>query len=87
MTELIFVYPGMKVNGQYNRDVLLSLSLSLSLSQRMLPTIKHVAGDTFVFQQDNAPSHRDKDVIVVVVVVEACPLLSCHWRGSLAAPY
>jgi len=32
MTELIFVYPGMKVNGQYNRDVLLSLSLSLSLS-------------------------------------------------------
>ena len=49
MTELIFVIPGMKVNGQYYRDVL--------LSQQMLPVIKHVAGDTFVFQQDNAPSH------------------------------
>jgi len=29
----------------------------------MLLAIKHVAGDTFVFQQDNAPSHRAKDTI------------------------
>jgi len=50
MAELIFVIPGMKVNGQYYRDVL--------LSQQILPAIKHVASDTFVFQQDNAPSHR-----------------------------
>ena len=52
MTELIvdLVVPGMKVNGQYYRDVL--------LSQQMLPAIKHVASDTFVFQQDNAASHR-----------------------------
>jgi len=52
MTELIFVVPGMKVIRQYYRDVL--------LSQQMLPAIKHVASDrpTFVFQQDNAPSHR-----------------------------
>jgi len=40
----------MKVNGQYYRDVL--------LSQQTLPAIKHVASDTLVFQQDNAPSHR-----------------------------
>ena len=50
MTELIFDVPGMKVNGQYYRDVL--------LSQQMLPAIKHVASDIFVFQQDNATSHR-----------------------------
>jgi len=49
MTELIFVIPGMKVNRQYYCDVL--------LSQQMLPLIKHVASDTFVFQQDNTPSH------------------------------
>ena len=49
MTELIFVISGMKVNGQYYRDVL--------LSPQMLPAIKHVASNTFVFQQDNAPSH------------------------------
>jgi len=50
MTDLIFVDPTMKVNGQYDRDVL--------LSQQMLLAIKDVASDTFVFQQDNAPSHR-----------------------------
>jgi len=50
MTELIFVDPGMKVNGQYYRDVL--------LCHQMLPAIKRAAGDRFVFQQDNAPSHR-----------------------------
>jgi len=37
MTELIFVVPRMKVNGQYYRDVL--------LSQQMLPAIKHVASE------------------------------------------
>jgi len=41
ITKLIFVVPGMKVNGQYYCDVL--------LSQQMLPAIKHVASDTFVF--------------------------------------
>jgi len=45
----------MKVNGQHYRDVL--------LPQQMLPAIKHAAGDAFVFQQDNAPSHRAKDTI------------------------
>jgi len=50
MTELIFVVPGMEANGQYYRDVL--------VSQQMLPAIKHIASDTFVFQQDNAASHH-----------------------------
>jgi len=49
-TELIFVVPGTKVNGQYYRDVL--------PSQQILPVMKHIASDMFVFQQDNAPSHR-----------------------------
>jgi len=40
----------MKVNGQYYRNAL--------LSQQMLPAIKHVAGDTFVFQQDNAQARH-----------------------------
>jgi len=55
VTELIFVDPGVKVNGEYYRDVL--------LSQQMLPAIKRVAGDTFVFQQDSAPAHRARDTI------------------------
>jgi len=35
MTELNFVHPGVKVNSQYYRDVL--------LSQQMLPAIKRIA--------------------------------------------
>jgi len=49
MIELMFVVPGMKESGQYYCDVI--------LSQQMLPAIKRVAGDMFVFQQNNAPSH------------------------------
>jgi len=52
MTELIFVDPGVKMNCQYYRDVL--------LSQQMLPAI---IGDTFVFQQHSAPAHRAHDTI------------------------
>jgi len=50
MAEFIFVISGLKVNGQYYRDVL--------LSRQMLPAIKHVTSDTFVLRQDNAPYHR-----------------------------
>ena len=55
MTDLIFVDPGAKVNGRYYRETLL-------LSQ-MLPAIKRVTGDTFVFQQDSAPAHRARETI------------------------
>ena len=51
MTELIFVIPGMKVNGQYYRDVL--------LSQQMLPAIKHVASDTSSTRQRPIWSCKD----------------------------
>jgi len=50
VTELIFVDP---VNSHYYRNVL--------LSQQMIPAIKQVAGDTFVFQQNSAPAHRARD--------------------------
>ena len=52
MTGLTFVQPGVKVNGQYYRDVV--------LSQQMLPAIKHIAG---VFEQDSVPAHRARDSI------------------------
>ena len=52
---LVFVQPGTKVNGAYYRDEL--------LSKQLLPAIRHIAGDTYVFQQDSAPSHRARDTI------------------------
>jgi len=50
-TELIFV----EVNVACYRDQL--------LAKRMLPAIRRVAGDQFIFQQDSAPAHRARDTV------------------------
>jgi len=49
-TELMFIEPGVKINGAYYRDVL--------LAQHLLPAIRSVAGDFFIY---NAPAHRAGD--------------------------
>jgi len=54
-TELIFVDPGATINGQYYRDVM--------LTQHLLPTMSHIAGNMFIFQQDSAPAHRERETI------------------------
>ena len=54
-TELIFVQPEAKVNGAYYRDEL--------LVKHMLPAIRQIAGDHFIFQQDSAPAHRAGDTV------------------------
>jgi inhibitor of nuclear factor kappa-B kinase subunit alpha len=54
-SDLFFVEPGVKVNGAYYRDVL--------LMQNMLPAIRRMSGDHFIFQQDNAPAHRARDTV------------------------
>src|SRR5688572_8182068 len=54
-TDLIFVDPGAKINGQYYRDVM--------LAQHLLPQMRHIAGDMFSFQQDSAPAHRARETI------------------------
>jgi len=46
-TELVFIEPGIKVNGAYYRDML--------LQKEMLPAIRSIAGELFIFQQDSAP--------------------------------
>ena len=54
-TGLIFVEPGVKVNGTYYRDVL--------LQKEMLPAIRSVAGELFIFQQDSALAHRALETV------------------------
>ena len=49
-SELVFVEPSVKFDGRYYRDML--------LKQQMLPVMRCIAGDVFVFQQDSAPAHR-----------------------------
>jgi len=51
--QSFFVEPGMKINGAYYRDVL--------LTQKLLPVIRQISGNEFVFQQDTAPSHRARE--------------------------
>ena len=48
-TSLIFVNPGTKIDGCYYRDVV--------LIQQMLPSIRSIAGDAYVLQQNSAPAH------------------------------
>ena len=54
-TELIFIEPGVKINGAYYRDVL--------LNQNLLPAIREISGEHFTFQQDSAPAHRARETV------------------------
>jgi len=45
-SKLVFVEPRTKVDGSYYREEL--------LSKELLPAIHSIAGDLYVFQQDNA---------------------------------
>jgi len=53
--------PGVKVNGDYYREVL--------LKEKLLSCIKEISGDNFIFQQDrldSAPAHRARDTIALL---------------------
>ena len=53
-TDLHFIDAGVKINGQYYREVL--------LMQKLLPDIKQFS-DYFTFQQDGAPAHRAHETV------------------------
>ena len=55
-TDLIFVYPVVKINGDYWRDMV--------LSQQLLPVMHDVSGDFFIFQQDSAPARWARDTAI-----------------------
>jgi len=57
-TNLIFMDPGVKINGSYYRDTL--------LRQQLLPGICSVSGDFFTFQQDSAPAHRARETVALL---------------------
>jgi len=57
-TRPIFGDPNIKINGAYYRHVL--------LKQEMLPDIRAISGDFFIFQQDNAPAHRASETVALL---------------------
>jgi len=56
-TQLHFLEPGVKVNGDYYRNTVLLNMLLLD--------IRSVFGDYYVFQQDGAPAHRARDTVIM----------------------
>jgi len=42
-----------KVDSRYYREVL--------LKKQMLPVMRRIAGDTYMFQQHSAPAHRARE--------------------------
>ena len=36
------------------------------LKEKLLPCIKEIFGDNFIFQQDSAPAHRARDTIALL---------------------
>jgi hypothetical protein len=57
-TDLIFVQPGVKINGAHYRDIL--------LAQHLLPAIREQSGEYFIFQQDSAPAHRAHETVAML---------------------
>src|SRR6218665_3191645 len=51
-TELFFVEPGVKVNGEYYRNIL--------FMEKTLPATWGMSSDFFIFQQDSAPQHIEQ---------------------------
>jgi len=57
-TQLHFLEPGVKVNGDYYRNTVLLNMLLLD--------IRSVFGEYYVFQQDGAPAHRARDTVTML---------------------
>jgi len=51
----LFVSPGVKVDGAYYRDVL--------LTQQLIAAIREISGEYIIFQQDSVPAHRARETI------------------------
>jgi len=58
VTQLHFLEPRVKVNGDYYRNTVLLNMLLLD--------IRSVFGDYYVFQQDGAPAHRSRDTVIML---------------------
>ena len=54
-SSIHFLEPGVKIDDHYYQNVV--------LQEMLLPEIRYISGDVFIFQQDGAPAHRAKATI------------------------
>jgi len=59
-TSIHLVEPGVKINGQYYRDIL--------LMEDLLPEIQEFS-EFYIFQQDGAPAHRARETVALLTNV------------------
>jgi len=52
---LVFIDTRMKINGAYYREVF--------IARKLLPVMREICGEFFIFQQSNAPAHQACDAI------------------------
>jgi len=57
-TQLVFVDPGVKIIRTYYRNVL--------LTQQLLPVMREIPGEFFIFQEDSAPAHRARETFTLL---------------------
>ena len=69
-TGLIFVEPGVKVNGAYTTVTFFCCNI-------MLPDIRHIASEFFIFQQDSAPAHRAREMMLLMILNARLQLSFC----------
>jgi len=76
-TDLVFIDPGVKINGSYYQD-----------NNFCQPFVRSVSGDFFTFQQDNAPgagAHRARETVAVHCFQLRHPTSSVHSTGHRTA--
>ena len=61
-TKLWFFWSVVKMNGSYYRNTL--------LRQHLLRAIRSISGPFFTFQQDNAPAHRARKTVALLLSAE-----------------
>jgi len=53
-----------KVDGKYYREVM--------LKKQMLPVIRRISGNTFVFRQDSSPAYRARETVQLPELIVSC---------------
>ena len=57
-TQLVFIEPGTKINGAYYRGIV--------LSQHLLLAMQNIAGEQYIFQQDETSSHTARETVALL---------------------